>query len=311
MLFDFLIFSILLIKKIKHMKRSNLFYAIVLSIVFAFTYTSCNEDPVIPDEKTPPTVSLVSGDSYISSDAQVDPGVLVTVKVKAVKGTGELRSLAIYENGTLLDIENRLKENSNPISLSADEYKNGFEKEIQFLSQEEGVSDYLFVLTDEYQLSDSVGFTLTLNPQETPLNFSKDSIYVYNADGKHYGSLDLQKGEAVSSKSEDGDVQDVGIDLNNGNWYKKIKPKNGAEMVLPAEGVKFEEINTLEALTAAYDNGTVADVADVVEGNVYLFKTKAVNGKRDIFILKNIEVHDEAANNSDYYLFNLKGYKYE
>jgi len=292
------------------MKRTNLFYAVILSIVFAFTYTSCNEDPVVPEEKTPPTISLVSGDSYISSDAQVDPGVLVTVKVKVVKGTGELKSLAIYENGELLDIENRLKENSNPINLSTEEYKNGFEKEIQFLSQEEGVSDYTFVVTDEYQLSDSVTITLTLNPQETPLNFAKDSIYVYNFSGPHFGSLDLQTGKAVSSSDKDGDVQDVGIDVN-GNWYKKIKPKNGAEMVIPADGVTFEDITTLEELTEAYEKGTVANEADVIEGHVYLFKTKEVNGKRDIFALKNLEVHDEDANENDYYLFNLKGYKYE
>jgi len=133
---------------------------------------------------------------------------------------------------------------------------------------------------------------------------------VYNADAPsgYYGSIDLQNGKTVKSSSKDGDVQDLG--LINGEWAKRIKPENGAEMVIPATDFDFASIDTKEALLDAYASGTISTETDVVLGNSYMFKVASdTAGEFDYFVLKTLEIK-EVNTNKDYYVFTLKGYKF-
>ena len=293
------------------MKLTNLFYGLVLSVLFAVTFTSCEDDITLPDNN-PPKVTLVnSGTDVISSDATVDADVNVSVDVKATVGTGDLKLLTILENGEKLDLERITGGlNSNPAFFTAgsDDAK-GFQKKISFRTQSEGISDYMFLVEDVNGLKDSVVITLTA-VQKTELNFFVDSIVVYNFSGPYKGSIDLQTGTAVSSSNADGDVQDVGI-TGNGDWIKQIKPKNGAEMVVPASDFDFDAVSDLEGLVAAYGAGTVATEADVAVGSSFLFKTSsATSGQFDYFVLKTLDLHETTGDNKDYYVFTLKGYKY-
>ncbi|HHH54807.1 MAG TPA: hypothetical protein ENK91_14180, partial [Bacteroidetes bacterium] len=185
------------------MKKLNLFSILVLAAILTLGYTSCTEDLF------PPSITLESGDNYISSNAQVDPDANITVKVKATKGTDALNLFTIYENGTKLPLERITSGiNANPALLSGTE-TDLFEKEITFKSQSSGESDYLFVIEDSGALKDSIGFTLTLNPK-TELNLFVDSLKVGNFKGPDYGSIDLQTGTTVASSNASGDVQDIG-----------------------------------------------------------------------------------------------------
>jgi len=294
------------------MKLTNLFYGLVLSVLFAVSFSSCGDDVTLPVDNDPPVVTLLdSGTDVISSDATIDADATVSVDLKATIGTGELKLLTILENGSNLELERITGGvNSNPTLFAAgsDDAK-GFEKKISFKAQSEGISDYMFLVEDVNGLKDSVVITLTV-VQKTALNFFKDSIVVYNFSGKNYGSIDLQTGTAVSSKDENGDVQDVGI-TSNGDWLKKIKPKNGAEMVIPSADFDFDAIEDLESLQAAYSAGTVSSEADVTVGSSFLFKTASESaGNFDYFVLKTLDMQETSSDNYDYYIFTLKGYKF-
>jgi len=294
------------------MKLTNLFYGLVLSVLFAVSFSSCGDDVTLPVDNDPPVVTLLdSGTDVISSDATIDADATVSVDLKATIGTGELKLLTILENGSNLDLERITGGvNSNPTLFAAgsDDAK-GFEKKISFKAQSEGVSDYMFMVEDVNGLKDSVIITLTV-VQKTALNFFKDSIIVYNFAGPYKGSIDLQTGTAVSSSKPEGDVQDVGI-TSNGDWLKQIKPKNGAEMVVPNADFDYDAIEDLESLQAAYSAGTVSSEADVTVGSSFLFKTaSATSGEFDYFVLKTLDMHETASDNTDYYIFTLKGYKF-
>ncbi len=293
------------------MKKLNVLSLFVLAVFFTLAYTSCTEDPFVPEPKDPPSLSLVSGDSYIYSNAQVDPDANVTVKLKALKGTGDLRLLTIFENGSKLDLERIAGGvNSNPVLLPADDVA-GFEKEITFRTQSDGESDYLFVLEDVNTLKDSVGFTLTLN-QKTELNVNVDSIKVGNFKGPDNGSIDLQTGKAVPSDDESGDVQDIGWVDGSTDWAKRIKTKNGTEMAIPSDGLNWDEVASLEDIVEAYDASAKASVSgDISVGDIFLFKSpSATAGVYDYFIMKTLVVSESPGDNHDFYVFSLKGYKH-
>lgn len=295
------------------MKLTNLFYGLVLAGLFAVTFTSCGDDINLPENNTPPALSLLdSGTDVISTDATVDANTTVKVNLKATKGTGELKLLNFFENGELIDID-RIVDGIGSYTVSfanSPEDKLGFEKEISFKAQEEGVSDYMFLVEDVNGLKDSVTITLTV-VAKTALNYSIDSLVVYNADapGGYYGSIDLHKGETVSSGSSEGDVQDLGLSSNG--WAKKIKPENGAEMVIPSADFDYDALDSFEDLTAAYNNGTVSTETDVVVNGTYMFKiTSETTGEFDYFVLKTLDIVETANDNKDYYVFSLKGYKF-
>ncbi len=293
------------------MKRISLFFAATLMLVFSMGIMSCEkEDPIVKND--PPQVSLVSGNSYVSSDATVEGNSNVTVKVKAVTGTGDLKLLTIYEDGSKMDLE-RFGDNfnSNPWLISDEVNKAGFEKEITFSTHDEGIKEYMFVLEDVNALKDTVRIALDIVIPETPLNYEKENVQVYNADGPagYNGSLDLQTGEVKKTNGPtDTDVQDLGLN-DNGDWAKQIKPENGASMYVVAEGVSYDDINTLEALLEAKDQATKQDVADVTVGSRFIFTTAEVNGESDIFIVICTKI-EEVDSNKDYYVFNYKGYKF-
>lgn len=291
------------------MKKLKLLSLFSLIVFFTLVYTSCTEDIELP-----PTITLLSGSSYIYSNAQVDPNANVTVNVKAEIGTGNLKLLTIFENDSLLALE-RISNgiNGNPALLSSND-ASGFEKEITFSTQNEGISDYKFVIEDVNGLKDSIGFTLTLNPvepEETPLNFNADSIKVGNFKGPDPGSIDLQTGTAVSSDDASGDVQDIGWVDGSTDWAKKIKTKNGTKMAIPATALNWDDVTTLEALTEAFDAGTKKDVSDDISvGDLFLFKSpSATAGKYDYFIMNTLVVYESSGDNHDYFVFSLKGYK--
>jgi len=295
----------------KKMKKFNVFSLMLLAIFFMLFYSSCTEDPIVPEPNDPPTISMVSGDNYISANAQVDPDVNITVKVKAQKGTSNLKLLTVFENGSRLELERIAGGiNSNPVLLPANETAT-FEKEITFRTQSEGQSDYVFVVEDDNALKDSAFITLTLNPR-TEFNVRADTIKVGNFKGPDYGSIDLQTGKAVPSDDESGDVQDIGWVEGTNDWAKRIKVKNGTEMALPPSGLIYDDVKILEDIIEAYNAGSKAEVSgDINVGDVFLFKSPSAKaGEYDYFIMRTRFVHISPNDNLDYYIFSLKGYKH-
>jgi len=294
------------------MKKINFLYAFLSVLLLTFVFTSCTED------KVPPTVSLLSGTDFLTSDGTIEPAANFKVQVKAIKGDVNMKTLTVFENGTKLALERIVDGlNANPALLSGTDAE-AFTKAITIKGQNAGTSDYLFVVEDENLLKDTVEISLRIS---TSFNVNVANLKVYNADAPagYFGSVDLQKGAAVASENNpDGDVQDFGVvdDLTDGTWQKKIAPENGTEMVLPLATADFDKIVDLETLIEAYNAGTKVTEAGVTVGKLFLFKSpSAVSGKFDYFILKTLEVNEtppknQGGDNLDNYIFYLKGKKY-
>jgi hypothetical protein len=296
------------------MKKQNFLYGILGILMLSFSLTSCVTD------QNPPIVSLLSGTDVLTSSGKIEPSSNFKVQVKALKGDVNMKTLTIFENGAKLPLERIVDGlNANPALLSGTDVES-FTKTITIKAQTTGVSDYLFVVEDDNLLKDTVMISLT---GSTAFNVNVASLKVYNADAPagYFGSVDLQKGEAVASKDNpDGDIQDFGVVSTSppydGTWQKKIKPENGTEMVLPTASVTFADIDDMEKLIVAYNAGTKATEASVTVGKVFLFKSPSKTaGKFDYFIINTLELHETppsnlGGDNLDYYIFALKGKKY-
>ena len=296
------------------MKKQNFLYGILGVFMLSFFFTSCLTD------QNPPVVSLLSGTDVLTSSGKIEPSSNFKVQVKGIKGDVNMKTLTIFENGSILPLERIVDGlNANPALLTGTDVES-FSKTITIKAQTTGISDYLFVVEDENLLKDTVMITLT---GSTAFNVNVASLKVYNADAPtgYFGSVDLQKGEAVASKDNpDGDIQDFGVVSTSqpydGTWQKKIKPENGTEMVIPAASVTFADIDDMEKLIVAYNAGSKVTEASVTVGKVFLFKSPSKTvGIFDYFILNTLELHETppsnlGGDNLDYYIFALKGKKY-
>jgi hypothetical protein len=294
------------------MKKQNFLYGILGILMLSFTLTSCLTD------QNPPIVSLLSGTDVLTSSGKIEPSSNFKVQVKGIKGDVNMKTLTIFENGTKLALERIVDGlNANPALLSGTDVES-FTKTVTIKAQTTGVSDYLFVVEDENLLKDTVMITLT---GSTAFNVNVANLKVYNADAPtgYFGSVDLQKGEAVASKDNpDGDIQDLGVVnvLTDGTWQKKIKPENGTELVIPVSSVTYDGIDDLEKLLVAYNAGTKATETSVTVGKVFLFKSPSkTSGKYDYFIMNTLQVNEtpplgSGGDNLDNYIFALKGKKY-
>ncbi|MGE5355997.1 MAG: hypothetical protein ACM3PT_07130 [Deltaproteobacteria bacterium] len=288
------------------MKKINFLYVVVFAFILTSTFYSCTKDEV------PPTVSLLSGSGFQTSDASLPFESDFKVQVKGVKGDVNMKTLTIYENGTKLPLERIVDGlNANPALLTGADAES-FTKAITLKAQKSGISDYLFVVEDENALKDTVDIRIT---GFTPFNINVTDLKLWNFHGPNFGSIDLQKGVALSSDDTNGDAQDVGIVnvLTDQTWKKKIKTKNGTLMATPAANLNFDDVTDLDKLIAAFNAGTQVQEAGVTVNSVFLFKTpKSITGKTsdDYFIMKTKELKETTGDNLDYYIFHLKGKAY-
>lgn len=133
--------------------------------LFATTllFSACEtDDPLDPGGDLEPEIRLLSDAGFISTSSQVAPGETFRVKVNAVAGTANLRTLRITESGTNVPL-NRLTIaaggatiTNNPLLITMP-YLSGATWEISIQAPvDPGVRTYEFTVTDEATLSASV-----------------------------------------------------------------------------------------------------------------------------------------------------------
>lgn len=265
-----------------------------------------NTTVTVTVELIAPTATLVAPTSAV----ETGPGSITTVTIDAAKGTANLTTIAVYENGTLLD-PNRLAIDgsnflTNPTTTPATET---FQSNIAIeVSQTVDSIPYTYTI----EVEDAEGLTASVNVEvlvQNTIDTTYTGVLVYNKDGEQFGGLNLYTGESVAFNSSLAQIRDLGIDLNlplANNWIQKIRPVNGAVLKVPgdnqAEGFSFENTNSRIALIAAYDNGIeVSQSEKVIVGDVFLVKKDD-----DYFILQVTEVTVTDNNNNDYYIFSIK-----
>ncbi len=262
------------------------------------------------------TESIASGPVEISFNNPTDPiitveGSLIPVDLSIDAGGNLLSTIAVYEDGTLIDnvADLRYKEVTTEFSTNpqpfADEDKAGFEGKI-YVRAGAGTHNLTFEVTTEAgeTFSSVIGYESDMTVSGTPLSGEYIAKIVYNADGPLLGGLDLDTGEVVSALSSEADIVDSGID-GNGNWLQTIQPANGAELRLvnePLETFTYESVITKESISAAYDNGSaVAVTGDVQVGDLY---TARANGVDYLLVVTNVNF--TSSDNEDSYTFSVK-----
>jgi len=139
----------------------------LIGVIALFLVTSCEIDPVDPGTgggggvttETGPTLVIADQAGSLSTDSQVEPGSIFTVTLQASRGTLELNSLTIKEDGVnLADFGNRMTVNGDPASTAAillsGADREGFTWDISIKAQE----DRKKVLYS-FELADSAGST--------------------------------------------------------------------------------------------------------------------------------------------------------
>ncbi|MEM9985788.1 MAG: hypothetical protein AAF804_11925 [Bacteroidota bacterium] len=289
-------------------KLTNLF---VLSMVALMAIlSSCGvENPVEP---LGPTATLRASANAVVDSAQVALGDTFLVSLSATAGDAALNRIEVRENGVSVDpsriIFDGFAAQNNPNPLGGVDQLD-WEIEIQ-APDAEGTFEYAIIVTDENQNVANTGVSITTFMPETVAN-ERTMIMLLNQGGPiGQGGLDLDTGTETGTTAADtaADIRDMGIDTNQipaNNWIQKIASINGTTLKLPAAGVMWDDIETIEDIAAAFAQGTeIVGESEVVQEEDF-FLIEATTGILYAILVTDVTV--VTTDNSDSYTFTVKG----
>ena len=255
-----------------------------------------------------PTISLMN-----SSTIDAPAGSLVQVNAEAVRGTNELVSVSVWEDGSLISDLTRIRFanidfEANPRPLFAPN-TDGFTEGI-IIRTIAGTHDYVIRVTDTDGINADVAFTITESVTSTALENQFDFVLFSNASGPSLGGLDLDNGVAVPSASADAELRDLGIDINQPaatNWLQQVEGVNGSDLRvvnlanLP-DGFTFGGVTSKEEVADAFNSGSASNPSPALQVGDLL----AVSSLTNIYIIQVDEVNVTDNNNDDFYRFSIK-----
>lgn len=300
--------------------------AILITAIFV---SGCQEDDPIITNPLPPVARLLAEAGFISSDAEIAPGEVFKVKLDLQTGDNPLQSVNIYIDGAKLatdkfEVNGGAITSNNPFLITGAD-KNGVIYEISITAEDHVnmTHTYQFEVIDDKQEKDDVSIDITT--KGTPIT-TLTGVLFNRAGPTGTGGLDLDEGIGTGTTTgnyQEAEIKDEGIDQSlpqATNWKRQISGINGSVVrILGAgtpEGFKFDDVTTLEAIVALYDDGeqlpntntqgervsaklVVGDVLTVKrDDNYYLIRVDEVN-----------EVHigeNQPGNNDDNYVFSIK-----
>lgn len=257
-----------------------------------------------------PTVGLIGTDIRTAN-----AGELVAIDIDAQIGDSDLSEITVLEDGfTMTDLDRLFyKEVSrnfetNPQPVDAEDAAGAFFT--VFIRATEGDHDYTIELRDVSDLTASVDFRIEESMPSTPLDAEFTAVLVSNASGPSLGGLDLDDGVAVSSSSSMAEIVDQGIDVGQptaSNWIQRIAPANGSLLrfvdLSTTELGSFANVLSKEDILTAWDSGTdITTESDVV----LVGDTFVSNLGNNFYIFTVTEVNVTAADNEDFYVFDIK-----
>lgn len=310
----------------------KLFFLFALTGLTALTLTNsgCNPDePVVVG----PSLDLLAqspdgATTYFTADFTInDTATYVPFGLSAEKGSGDLKTLTIMEDGVNVPVERLIMKDlrtgnsltvNNPMLLLGD-LVNGFEIEVLLdVHDEFATHNYTFEVADVNDKTASQSIAITAEFGGTPLDMTLTGVLLNQAGPAGQGGLDLDDGSSTGTQPSDtnAEIKDNGIDLslpNDQNWLRQISPMNGSEMRVPGAGFPsdfdFANVATKEEIQAFFDdgdplptevNGTPAS-NPVEVGDIFFVK-------RDdrYYLLEVTDVTVTPSDNSDSYTFNIK-----
>jgi len=314
--------------------------ALLLSGVLFFT--SCGEDDTVgPGTGTddPPTISITD-----PAETTVDGGTTVTFLVTANKGTNDLQSFAVTEDGVNIPADRysitEYTDNSitlnNPQLLTGNDVNN-FTYTVNITvpsenSDPEADEDYFYkvIVADDKGVSAEEEIVITVNgfvivDPVTPTTFEAMGVLLNQAGPSGTGGLDLDQADGgTGSQDASAEIRDLGIDCTisgSENWRGLFGTVNGADMrqvdVSQVENFTFDNTNSVEAIQGAFDSGIQlgddvstapncdeTTVTDVAQPNEGDMYVVSANSR--LYLLRVDEINFVANSNTDNYVFSIK-----
>jgi hypothetical protein len=168
------------------------FAVIALTVFFAAFFSGCDE------ETTPvgPNIQLFGG-VYIDEDVTVEPGQEISFSWMGTKGDANLSSFTIQVNN--------LSVPGFPVTdIPNDNYMDSVSLEAQ---ANEGAYEYLFILTDNDNLADSISLTITVEEVFDPITtHSNLTLQVASSNGNNTNNCASIDGSVFSYVQGTGDA---------------------------------------------------------------------------------------------------------
>ncbi|MEM8524571.1 MAG: hypothetical protein AAGG68_08000 [Bacteroidota bacterium] len=255
------------------MKNLNLNFIALFAFV-ALLFTACEEDIIDPGtgggDGTPPSIALVDEAGFIAADGEIDLGQPLRFKVSATKGSADLKTLTVFEDGSTIPLE-RISLSANP-ALFVGANTGGQTLEIEVTPDDkEGVYTYAFEVEDEEGEIATASVVVTTIIPFTAIDADITGALLNQGGAAGTGGLDLDAGEGTGSNDDAAEIQDEGIDLDQtaaNNWRQQISGANDAEVVFiddlgnVVEGLTFEAVEFKEQITDAFAIGAALDGDD-------------------------------------------------
>ncbi len=267
---------------------------------------------ITTESQDPPTVTAGG-----SPEVTLPGSSLYSIMVNAQPAVGaSLASIAIYENGVLVDASRAevgaYAFDDNPYSLPA-EYQTGFEENVIIRIQDQGVSAYEVVITDDFGNSSTISKNVSVEAAGTPVSLISGALL--NSFGPAgTGGLDLDTGNGTGSSDPLAEIKDEGVDAslpNASNWKQQISGVNGSvvKYLVPGsnglqEGFTFTSVDSKETVAALHANGVDFNggVSNMVStGDMFTVEN---NGKYYVLVVTDIFINE--IDNSDQYTFSIK-----
>jgi hypothetical protein len=297
-------------------------------------FTSCGEDPIVTDPIGPEVKILTNDPTTLPGDADVIIGESFTVKIQAIKGDADLKSLEITAGGTKLSTDRFTLNNgdilaNNPLLITGVD-AGGATYTVTIApsgSEEVGTTTtYAFKVTDANDRTDVVDIVIaTVAVPGTPITSTLTGILFNQAGPAGTGGLDLDAGASTGSTDASAEIRDLGIDCalpNASNWRKQIGSVNGADMkkvdATQLENFTFAGVDKKEVIEQAFTTGIaltdgtssncagvntpVTDVSDaVVAGDMFV-----VFANNTYYLVRVDAVNTTTDNNGDSYELSIK-----
>lgn len=259
-------------------------------------------------------VSPTLGTQFVTDTDSLLRGESFAVQLSAAQGSGPYSTIEVRENGAAINasrlLVNSIAAPANPYSVtnsSALDWELVIES-----SNQPGANDYEIILTDDDGVASTVSVSITglstLNQSTMVMQMLSNQ-----AGPAGQGALDIDTGEetgVTTGNFTEADIRDMGIDLSQpdaSNWRQRINSINNTKLVAAATDANFDDILTMEDIMVGFNNGTEItdpDGSDVVAvGDIFFLES--TDGV--FYVLRVAEVNVEPTDNSDNYVFDVKG----
>lgn len=254
-----------------------------------------------------PVIEVVDEEGFVISGDNVLSVLTFDVKINVTPGAGDLTTVEVQENGTALDIS-RLQLDGTEVTANPETVPDaaGFTSVLTITAPADKGQAFTYAII----VSDANGKSETVEVEVTTLDLSVMTMVLLKnqAGPSGQGAVDLHTGEQSGTQASDteADLRDQGIDLgapsNDLNWIQKIAPINGSILKVPAMGFSFDEVETADQITTAFDAGTeIAESDKVIIGDEFLVQSAGTT-----FAVQVTDIVVTPNDNDDRYILNVK-----